>query len=367
MASPSAGTSPAAGVEALHDAAPVGARLLHVADARVLADDAPPERLSLDVPRELRHFPLAGERVEHAARDLGADALAAMTTQDEELADIPRAVPREVGAVAHQREAGEHAVGVHEIGRHAGVGPEPLDDLRVAVESVVADRPVVDGGEIVEVELHEAPQDRQVLGAGGAKLDLHGHARLPLMRFERTIIGMVHLAPLPGSPRWEGSMGRVVAGALADAGALVEGGVDAVLVENFNDMPFTPGRVEPATVAAMRVVAAEVRRALPRTPLGLNVLKNDARAALAVAAAVGDEFIRVNVHAGAVLADQGIVQSDAHGTLRDRRLLGADVAIFADVGGKHAVPLGPVELDQTARDLVHRGLADALVVSGPAT
>ena len=127
------------------------------------------------------------------------------------------------------------------------------------------------------------------------------------MRFARTIIGMVHLAPLPGSPRWEGSMARIVAGALADAGALVEGGADALLVENFNDMPFTPGRVEPAVVAAMSVVAAEVRRALPRTTLGLNVLKNDARAALGVAAAVGAEFIRVNVHAGAVLApDKGL-------------------------------------------------------------
>jgi membrane complex biogenesis BtpA family protein len=187
------------------------------------------------------------------------------------------------------------------------------------------------------------------------------------MRLERTVIGMVHLPSLPGSPRWDGSMARVVASALADARALIEGGVDALLVENFGDAPFTPGRVEPATVAAMSVVAAEVRRALPGAPLGVNVLKNDARAALAVAAAVGAEFIRVNVHAGAVLADQGIVQSDAYGTLRDRRLLGVDVAIFADVGGKHAVPLAPVELEQTARDLVHRALADALVVSGPAT
>jgi len=187
------------------------------------------------------------------------------------------------------------------------------------------------------------------------------------MRLARTIIGMVHLPPLPGSPRWDGSMARVVESALADARALVEGGVDAVLVENFGDAPFTPGRVEPATVAAMSVVAAEVRKALPRTHLGVNVLKNDARAALAVAAAVGAEFIRVNVHAGAVLADQGIVHSDAYGTLRDRRLLGVDVAIFADVGGKHAVPLAPTDLEQTARDLVHRGLADALVVSGPAT
>jgi uncharacterized protein len=187
------------------------------------------------------------------------------------------------------------------------------------------------------------------------------------MRLERTIIGMVHLPPLPGSPRWDGSMDKVVAAALADARALAEGGVDAVLVENFGDAPFTPGRVEPATVAAMSVVAGEVRKALPRTHLGVNVLKNDARAALAVAAAVGAAFIRVNVHAGAVLADQGIVQSDAYGTLRDLRLLGIDVAIFADVGGKHAVPLAPTDIEQTARDLVHRGLADALVVSGPAT
>ena len=187
------------------------------------------------------------------------------------------------------------------------------------------------------------------------------------MRLARTLIGMVHLPPLPGSPRWDGSMARVIATALADARALVEGGIDALLVENFGDAPFPAGRVEPAPVAAMSVVAAEVRRAHPATPLGVNVLKNDARAALAVAAAVGAAFIRVNVHAGAVLADQGVVHSDAYNTLRDRRLLGVDVAIFADVGGKHAVPLAPVEIEQTARDLVHRGLADALVVSGPAT
>src|SRR5436305_10170926 len=120
-------------------------------------------------------------------------------------------------------------------------------------------------------------------------------------------------------------------------------------------------------MAAKCVLDAEERNTQTRTSLGVNVVKGGGRAALAVAAAVGAEFIRVNVHAGAVLADQGIVQSDAYGTLRDRRLLGVEVAIFADVGGKHAVPMAPTDLEQTARDLVHRGLADALVVSGPAT
>lgn len=187
------------------------------------------------------------------------------------------------------------------------------------------------------------------------------------MRLDRTLIGMVHLAPLPGSPRWGGSMRAVVALALADAHALADNGMDALLVENFNDVPFAPARVEAATVAAMTVAAEAIRQALPAVPLGVNVLRSDARSALAIACAVGAEFIRVNVHAGAVLADQGILQTDAYATLRDRRLLGVDVSIFADVQPKHAVPLAPVELEQEAQDLVHRGLADALVVSGRAT
>jgi hypothetical protein len=181
------------------------------------------------------------------------------------------------------------------------------------------------------------------------------------------LIGMVHLLPLPGSPRWDGSMERATAGALDDARALVDNGMDALIVENYGDVPFTPGRVAAATVAAMAVIAHEIHRAFPQAPLGINVLKSDARSALALAAAVGARFIRVNVLAGVVVADQGLVQTDAHDLLRDRRLLGVDVAIFADVQSKHAVPLVPVELEQQARDLATRALADGLVVTGRAT
>src|SRR5207249_9999418 len=41
--------------------------------------------------------------------------------------------------------------------------------------------------------------------------------RYTTMRLARTLIGMVHLQPLPGSPRWQGSMARVIRAALADA------------------------------------------------------------------------------------------------------------------------------------------------------
>jgi len=177
---------------------------------------------------------------------------------------------------------------------------------------------------------------------------------------------MVHLLPLPGSPRWGDSLEAVVDRAVADARALQGGGFHACLVENYGDAPFSPAQADPATVAAMAVVVTEVRRAA-RLAVGVNVLKNDARGALAVAAATGAVFIRVNVHVGAVVADQGVIQGDAYATLRYRRALGTDTRLFVDVGGKHAVPIAPVELDQVARDAAYRGLADALVVSGVAT
>jgi len=183
---------------------------------------------------------------------------------------------------------------------------------------------------------------------------------------QRAVIGMVHLAALPGSPRWGGTMDRVVDAALEDARTLAEGGADALLVENHGDVPFTAGRVDAATVAAMAVIIAEIKKAVA-LPIGVNVLKSDALSALAVASATGARFVRVNVHVGAVVADQGLLQSGAHDTLRYRRLLGLDIKILADVQVKHGMPLAPIPIEQEARDCVSRALADGLVVSGTAT
>jgi hypothetical protein len=180
------------------------------------------------------------------------------------------------------------------------------------------------------------------------------------------VIGMIHLRALPGSPRWAGSMNAVLQAALDDARALADGGADALLVENHGDMPFAPVRVDAATVAAMAVAVHTIRAAVP-LPTGVNVLKSDALSALAVASATGAVFIRVNVHVGAVVADQGLLQSTSYESLRYRRLLGLDIKILADVQAKHAVPLAPVPIELETRDAVARGLADGLVVTGVAT
>lgn len=177
--------------------------------------------------------------------------------------------------------------------------------------------------------------------------------------------GMVHLAPLPGSPRADGGVDRALTRALADAEALVEAGYHGIVVENFGDLPFYPERIPAVTVACMARIASALRECWPELRIGINCLRNDADAALAVAVASGADAIRVNVHAGAAVTDQGLLQGKAAETLRRRRELGAEsVLILADVAVKHAAPLGPTDLTQLARDLRYRGLADALLVTG---
>lgn len=187
-----------------------------------------------------------------------------------------------------------------------------------------------------------------------------------LWRDTKPIVGMVHLAPLPGSPGWGGSMEAVQERALSDVWALEEGGVDGILVENFGDVPFLPDGVPPETTAAMGVVVAAVVRAAS-VPVGVNVLRNDARSALGVAAAAGARFIRVNVHTGVMHTDQGVLEGRAHETLRVRRALEVPVSILADVMVKHGVPPAGLTLETAAEDTWRRGLADGLVVTGPAT
>ncbi len=186
----------------------------------------------------------------------------------------------------------------------------------------------------------------------------------------RVLLGVVHLLPLPGSPGYRGSMDEILERAMSDAHALETYGMDGAVIENFGDAPFFPGRVPAETVAAMARVVTELARAR-KFPLGVNVLRNDAEAALGVAAACDARFVRINVHVGASLTDQGIVQGEAHLTLRRRKALWPDgqrwPLLFCDVDVKHAAPLAPRDIGDWAEDTYRRGDADVLLVTGRGT
>lgn len=187
-----------------------------------------------------------------------------------------------------------------------------------------------------------------------------------IFKTSNPIIGVVHLLPLPTSPRWGGNLKAVIDRAEQEATALASGGVDGIIVENFFDAPFTKDQVDPAVVSAMSLIVQRLMH-LVTLPIGINVLRNDARSALAIATCVQAQFIRVNVLTGIMATDQGFIEGQAHQLLRYRRELGSDVKILADVLVKHARPLGSPNLTTAVQDTIERGLADAVILSGWAT
>ncbi|HEX7895969.1 BtpA/SgcQ family protein [Variovorax sp. Varisp62] len=181
---------------------------------------------------------------------------------------------------------------------------------------------------------------------------------------KKPVIACVHLLPTLGSHRYDGDVEQIYDSAVAEARAFMSHGVDAIIVENFRDGPFYPAGVPAETVATLAGVTREIIR-IADVPVGVAVLRNDAEAAMAIAAATNASFIRVNVHVGAVLAAQGVVEGRSHATLRLRANLKASVSIFADAGVKHSNPWVYPKLSDEVRDLTPH--SDAIIVSGAVT
>ncbi len=185
----------------------------------------------------------------------------------------------------------------------------------------------------------------------------------------KPVIGMVHLWPLPGAPGYSGyGMGTIIENALRDAEALVEGGVDGLMVENMWDLPYYVGReVKPEAMTAQAVAAAEVVKRVP-LPVGINVIHNGGVVCLAIAVAAGARFLRVCILTGARLWDTGEFDHGcAAELLRKRKELQADdIHIFADVDKKHSVAFPGLDL-ATHIEWTEVYGADALIVSGRMT
>ena len=188
-----------------------------------------------------------------------------------------------------------------------------------------------------------------------------------LSRSDPVLLGVVHLPPLPGSPGFSrDGMGPVLEAAQRDSERLLEAGLDGYIIENFGDAPFFKGAVPAHTVAAMTRVATLLARS--DAIVGVNVLRNDVQSALAIATVTDLDFVRVNVHVGAMVTDQGLIEGNAAQTLRLRESLGSRVRIAADVDVKHARPLAAgFDRGEAARETYERGQADILIVSGVAT
>ena len=183
-----------------------------------------------------------------------------------------------------------------------------------------------------------------------------------------TVIGMIHVAALPGTPRHRASLADIVAQALAEANIYRDAGIHALMLENMHDIPYVQ---QPGTevTAAMAVIAREVKRACPDLPLGVQILAGGNRAALAVALAAGADFIRAEAFVFGHVADEGYMDSCAGDLLRYRKAIGAEqIAIFTDIKKKHSAHAITADVDivQTAQ-AAEFFLTDGLILTGATT
>ncbi len=194
-----------------------------------------------------------------------------------------------------------------------------------------------------------------------------GDAITALFKTAKAVIGVVHLAPLPGAPRYDGEgVDAIYDRALADARAYLDGGCDAVMVENHGDIPFAkPDAIGPEVPAHMAVIADRIHTRFGK-PVGVNVLANAPIPALAVASAASAGFIRVNQWANAYVANEGLLDGDAAAAMRYRAQLRAKgIRIFADAHVKHGAHAitGDRAVEELVRDLVFFDV-DAIIATG---
>jgi membrane complex biogenesis BtpA family protein len=186
----------------------------------------------------------------------------------------------------------------------------------------------------------------------------------------KPLVGDIHLAPLPGAPRYrKEDMAAIIARAVTDAKVYEKGGMNGVIVENHGDIPFLkPADIGPEIIAALAVIATAVREAVG-IPVGVNLLANAAIGSLAIAKASGARFIRVNQWVNAYVSNEGVIEGESAKALRYRKMIDAeDVAIFADVHVKHGAHaiVGDRSVSEQARDVEFYD-ADVAIATGNRT
>lgn len=180
----------------------------------------------------------------------------------------------------------------------------------------------------------------------------------------KPLVGMIHLPPLPGAANYDGTPVREIARIAADEARLLAGeGFDGVMVQNTHDRP-TRIKVRAGTTAALSAVTSAVRDAAP-CEVGINVHKNDAEAALAVAVSAGASFVRIKVLVGAVIGPEGMVEGVAEEALDLRRDYAGGIEIWADLYELTSWAVATTSIENLADLATRFGQADRLIVTDP--
>lgn len=188
-----------------------------------------------------------------------------------------------------------------------------------------------------------------------------------LFNISKPIVGVVHLLPLPGSPKYQGHLDAIVDRSLKEVQLLDQGGVHGIIIENFNDDPFSTIEISKQQLGLMAAILTLARREV-NIPIGVNVHFNDWEAEIALAFSCRAQFVRIEVFVDTVVTTSGIVQPCCAEVTRFRKSLGVtdQISILADIHPKYSKNLLPTSLKESAL-MAQNAMADAIIVTGEST
>lgn len=188
-----------------------------------------------------------------------------------------------------------------------------------------------------------------------------------LFTVPKPVIGVVHLLPLPGTPNYGGEPVPVIDRAVQEAQILYQGGVNGIIIENFNDDPFSKDEITKEQLCLMASIITLVRKEV-NLPLGVNVHFNDWKAEIALAYACRTQFVRIEVYVDTVITTSGMVEPCCADVTRYRKFLNISesLQIWADIHPKYSKNISPYTLTESAR-MAQDALADTIIVTGLTT
>ncbi|KAK2584250.1 hypothetical protein KPH14_006661 [Odynerus spinipes] len=186
-----------------------------------------------------------------------------------------------------------------------------------------------------------------------------------------SVIGMIHVGGLPGTPKYNGSTREIIKNALREALIYKDCKVDGIIVENMHDVPYVrPKDVSPEITSMMTRICVEVRKLIPESlACGIQILAGCNKEALAVAKAADFNFIRSEGYIFSHIADEGFIDGCSGSLLRYRKYIDSDdILVFADIKKKHSSHA--ITSDISISEAVKAAeffLVDGVIVTGSAT
>jgi hypothetical protein len=177
---------------------------------------------------------------------------------------------------------------------------------------------------------------------------------------EKPLIGYVQLGGLTQRD-FASSYSR----GLIDARRLEDGGIDAMVVENYAE-PETGAKAGMMSIRYMKPICARIRKEVTYAKLGINVLQADLQAAFELARECDLDFVHADVFIDRARSKEtgNLIEVDLKYVSDFRRRTAANIPLIATIKPWHSYEvLGDEPIGQTALGAICHG-ADALAVVG---